>query len=163
MVRPALGDTLHLWWLADPARPRLVGRLRLLQRRPRQAGGVSLEYAPGWLEDGVALSEDLPLQPGEFLPQEHDAAAGAVDDARPDRWGERVIRLIDRPARLSTLDYLYYAGDDRFGALGVSTSATDYQPRRHGPTPLLTDVAAIHALVRQVEAGEPVDEALRAS
>lgn len=161
MVRPALGDTLHLWWLADPARPRLVGRLRLLQRRPRQAGGVSLEYAPGWLEDGVALSEDLPLQPGEFLPQEHDAAAGAVDDARPDRWGERVIRLIDRPARLSTLDYLYYAGDDRFGALGVSTSATDYQPRRHGPTPLLTDVAAIHALVRQVEAGEPVDEALR--
>ena len=38
----------------------------------------------------------------------------AVDDARPDRWGERVIRAIDRPERLSLMEFLYYAGDDRF-------------------------------------------------
>ncbi len=148
-------------WLADPAPPGRGGPVRGLRRQPRQPGGVSLEYAPAWLADGLALSEDLPLKPGEFLPAEQDAAAGAVDDARPDRWGERVIRLIDRPARLSTLDYLYFAGDDRFGALGVSTSDESYQPRRHGPTPQLADVPTMLLLVRQVEDGEPVDERLR--
>ncbi len=154
-------DELALWWLADPSQPKLVGSLKLVRRTPRQPGGVSLTYAADWLTHGIALSEDLPLQPGEFLPAEPDAVAGAVDDARPDRWGERVIRLLDRPPRLSTLEYLYFAGDNRFGALGVSTSTDTYQPRRHGPIPQLPDLQAMHDLVRQVEAGEPVDEPLR--
>jgi len=34
-----------------------------------------------------------PLIDEEFLPTEKGAAVGAVDDARPDRWGERVIRF----------------------------------------------------------------------
>lgn len=154
-------DRLALWWLADPARPRLVGTLHFVRRSARQPGGVGLEYADGWLADGIALSEDLPLKRGLFLPSEEDAAAGAVDDARPDRWGERVIRLIDRPPRLSTLEYLFFAGDDRFGALGVSDSDSTYSPRRHGPLPVLADVPAMHELVRRVEAGEPVDDRLR--
>ena len=154
-------DELALWWLADPARPRHVGTLRHVRRTGQQPGGVSLAYAPEWLASGEALSEDLPLRAGEFLPAEPDAAAGAVDDARPDRWGERVIRLIERPPRLSTLEYLYFAGDNRFGALGVSTSATAYRPRQHGPMPVLADLRTLHGLIRQVEAGEPVDEPLR--
>jgi serine/threonine-protein kinase HipA len=154
-------DELWLWWLVDPARPRLVGTLRHVRRNARQPGGVSLEYAPPWLASGQALSEDLPLQPGEFLPAEADAADGAVDDARPDRWGESVIRLLDRPARLSTLEYLYFSGDDRFGALGVSASPTGYLPRDRGPLPAIGDVQAVHDLVRRVEAGEPVEEPLR--
>jgi serine/threonine-protein kinase HipA len=154
-------DTLHLWWLADPSAPRHVGTLRLLRRAGTQPGGVSLEYAPDWIATGQALSEDLPLQPGEFMPAEANAAAGAVDDARPDRWGERVIRLIDRPARLSTLEYLYFAGDNRFGALGVSASDGTYLPRRFGPLPVLADVQTVSDLVRRVEAGEPVEEPLR--
>ena len=157
----SLTDTLHLWWLADPNAPKIVGTLRLVRRAGQQPAGVSLAYAGDWLKQGRALSEDLPLQPGEFLPAEADAAAGAVDDARPDRWGERVIRLIDRPPRLSTLEHLYFAGDNRFGALGVSRSDAQYLPRRHGPLPQMADVPAIHDLVRQVEAGEPVDESLR--
>jgi len=161
MTAYAPADELALWWLADPARPRHVGRLRLVRRSGRQAGGVSLEYAPEWLASGIALSEDLPLRAGEFFPAEADAGAGAVDDARPDRWGERVIRLIDRPPRLSTLEYLYFAGDDRFGALGVSTSAAEYLPRRFGPLPMLGDLQRMHDLVRRVEAGEPVEEPLR--
>ncbi len=154
-------DELALWWLADPGRPRHVGTLRHVRRAGRQPGGVSMAYAPEWLASGHALSEDLPLQAGEFLPAEPDAAAGAVDDARPDRWGERVIRLIDRPPRLSTLEYLYFAGDNRFGALGVSTSATAYRPRPHSPMPVLADLLTLHSLIRQVEAGEPVDEPRR--
>ena len=161
MTAPAPADILHLWWLADPETPRHIGSLRLVRRTGTQPAGVSVEYARTWIGRGRALSEDLPLQPGEFMPAEADAAAGAVDDARPDRWGERVIRLVDRPARLSTLEFLYYAGDDRFGALGVSTSEAEYLPRRHGSLPSLSDVQQVYDLVRQVEAGEQVPERLR--
>lgn len=151
-------DQLFLWWLAEPARPVLVGQLNLV-RSPR---GVSLRYAKGWCERGFPLSEDLPLLEGqEFLPRDRDTAAGAVDDARPDRWGERVIRFLDKPPRLSLLEYLFFAGDDRFGALGVSTSETEYRPRRLGPLPTLADTEAISELVRKVLANEPVPSALR--
>jgi serine/threonine-protein kinase HipA len=145
-------DELHLWWLAQPQQPRYVGALRMA----RTLRGVSLHYGAAWLASGIALSEDLPLIDEEFLPRERDSAAGAVDDARPDRWGERVIRFIDKPPRLSLLEYLYFAGDERFGALGVSTSATEYQPRRLGPLPTLADTAAIHELVRRVIDNEPI-------
>ncbi len=145
-------DRLFLWLLTDPSNPVFVGDLSLV----RTQRGVSLRYADSWIERGFALSEDLPLVPGEFMPMEKDSAAGAVDDARPDRWGERVIRFIDKPPRLSLLEFLYFAGDDRFGALGVSTSQAQYEPRRTGPLPVLTDTAAIHELVRKVLASEAI-------
>ena len=145
-------DTLYLWWLSRPERPVFVGVLQTV----RATQGVSLRYGPGWLRRGFALSEDLPLIDMEFLPAEKQTAAGAVDDARPDRWGERVIRLLDKPPRLSLLDYLFYAGDERFGALGVSVSADDYLPRALGPLPRLSDVDAISILVKKIIAGEPV-------
>jgi serine/threonine-protein kinase HipA len=151
-------DQLYLWWLGEPKRPVWVGELNMV----RALRGVSLRYADAWVEHGFPLSEDLPLLRGhEFIPQERDTAAGAVDDARPDRWGERVIRLLDKPPRLSLLEYLYFAGDDRFGALGVSTSETHYEPRRLGPLPTLDDADAIHELVRKVLANEPVAEELK--
>ena len=150
-------DSLHLWWLGQPAQPVLIGQLALV----RALQGVSLRYGAAWLATGFALSEDLPLRGGECLPTEQASAAGAVDDARPDRWGERVIRHLDRPARLSLLEFLYFAGDERFGALGVSVSGQHYQPRRLGPLPQLADVPQVAALVRQVLAGEPVAAAQR--
>ena len=105
------------------------------------------------------LSEDLPLIDQEFLPADKATAVGAVDDARPDRWGEQVIRFIDKPPRLSLLEFLYYAGDDRFGALGVSTSAEEYLPRTLGPLPTLADANQIHELVQKILANEPVPQA----
>ncbi len=90
---------------------------------------------------GFALSEDLPLINIEHLPRAKAVAAGAVDDARPDRWGERVIQYINKPKRLSLMEYLYYAGDDRFGALGVSTSSTVYLPSSNGPLPRRASLA----------------------
>ena len=148
-------DQLHLWLLTQPQRPVLVGELNLV----RSSQGVSLRYAPGWLQNGFALSEDLPLIDEEFFPAEKSLAAGAVDDARPDRWGERVIRFIDKPPRLSLLEFLYFAGDERFGALGVSTSAEEYLPRRLGPLPTLPDADQIHELIGKVQANEPVPAA----
>lgn len=150
-------DTLFLWLLTRPERPVLIGELNLV----RTNRGVSLKYADDWLARGFALSEDLPLAREEFFPTEKETAVGAVDDARPDRWGERVIRFIDKPPRLSLLEYLYFAGDDRFGALGVSTSADEYMPRRLGPLPTLADAETLQQLVRKVLENESVPESQR--
>jgi serine/threonine-protein kinase HipA len=147
-------DVLYLWLVTQPARPILIGELHLI----RTTRGVSLRYSPEWLERGFPISEDLPLIDDELIPNEPGIASGAVDDARPDRWGERVIRFLDRPPRLSLLEYLYFAGDDRFGALGVSTSGTEYVPRKLGPLPALGDTDTIHELIRRVQANEPVPE-----
>ena len=112
---------MSLWWLGQTA-PQLIGQLILAENNRK----VGLAYADEWLQNGFALSDDLPLSNDLYLPKELDAAAGAVNDARPDRWGERVIRHIFKPARLSLLEYLYFAGHDRFGALGVSLHETRY-------------------------------------
>ncbi len=150
-------DDLYLWYLGDPAAPRYVGALKLVS-----AGkGVSLHYAEEWLANGFALSEDLPLVDTEFLPPgrlEADAqrAVGAVDDARPDRWGQKVIRFVDKPKRLSLMEYLYYAGDDRFGALGVSTSPSAYSPRAGSPLPRLEEAQQLSEVAAKIEASEPI-------
>jgi serine/threonine-protein kinase HipA len=145
-------DELYLWFLADPARPRYVGRLRLVE-----AGkGVSLQYGADWLRDGFPLSEDLVLTDIEQLPRWKGMAVGAVDDARPDRWGERVIQYLDRPERLSLMEYLYYAGDERFGALGVSTSQAAYLPRPGSPLPRLEQAQQLSDVVHKVSAKAPV-------
>lgn len=150
-------DDLYLWYLGDPARPRYVGALKLVA-----AGkGVSLHYGKQWLDNGFALSEDLPLVDTEYLPPgrlaaDAQRAVGAVDDARPDRWGEKVIRLVEKPKRLSLMEYLYYAGDDRFGALGVSTSSTTYSPRAGSPLPRLEEAQHLSEVVAKIAASEPI-------
>lgn len=150
-------DQLYLWYLGEPGAPRLAGELALVA----DGKGVSLRYAPQWRQSGFALSEDLPLLDTLFMPPgrlsgDAPRAVGAVDDARPDRWGEKVIRFIDRPKRLSLMEYLYYAGDDRFGALGVSLSASEYAPRRGGPLPRLEDAARLSEVAAKIEASEPL-------
>jgi serine/threonine-protein kinase HipA len=156
-------DDLHLWFLGDPGNPRYVGQLRLVDN----GKGVSLQYAEQWRANGFALSEDLPLVDVELLPRGRleaggPVAVGAVDDARPDRWGERVIRYVDKPKRLSLMEYLYFAGDERFGALGVSTSASTYLPRPGGPLPRLEQLQELSDAVSKVVSGEPVNERERA-
>lgn len=150
-------DELSVWWLGDPSDPRLIGHLRYVP----SMRAVSMHYADAWLRQGFALSEDLPLINHEFLPTEKDCAVGAIDDARPDRWGERVIRVLDHPARLSVMEYLYLAGDERFGALAISLSDQRYQPKVIGPLPTLSDVAAIEHVVQKVIAGDVVAESLQ--
>lgn len=150
-------DDLYLWYLGDPASPRHIGALKLVS-----AGkGVSLRYDREWLATGFAISEDIPLIDNEFLPPgrltaDAQRAVGAIDDARPDRWGEKVIRFVDKPRRLSIMEYLYYAGDDRFGALGVSTSPDAYIPRAGGPLPRLEDAQQVGEVAAKIEAAEPI-------
>ena len=145
-------DELYVWALVNPASPVLTGSVRLSQL---VANCATFTYAADW--SAFALSEDLPLIAGQtFSAEEKDSAPGAVDDARPDRWGERIIRHIDRPARLSILEMLLFAGDDRFGALGISTSAEHYMPRHIGPYPQLQDLEQLVRAVEDVQSQAPV-------
>lgn len=150
-------DRLYLWALVNPALPTLVGELRFSELVPDCA---SFSYDPSWWQ--FALSEDLPLVPGQvFSAHEKGSAPGAIDDARPDRWGERIIRQVERPARLSVLEMLLFAGDDRFGALGVSVSAGQYMPRRLSPYPALNDLAQLSAAVEDVQTQTPLPPELQ--
>ena len=145
-------DQLYAWALVNPAAPVLVGEVGLSQLVPDCA---TFRYAPAWWN--FALSEDLPIGAGQmFSAHESGSAPGAIDDARPDRWGERIIRHIDRPARLSILEMLLFAGDDRFGALGISTSPDQYIPRTLGPYPQLRDLAQLAAAVEDVQTQAPL-------
>ena len=145
-------DQLYVWALVNPAQPVLVGELRLSQL---VADCATFRYGEGWWH--FPLSEDLPLiARQEFTAGERGSAPGALDDARPDRWGERIIRHVDRPARLSILEMLLFAGDDRFGALGVSVSADRYVPRQLGPYPRLRDLAQLSAAVEDLQIQAPV-------
>ncbi len=150
-------DSMSLWWLgASITQPSLIGRLFLADGNRK----VALEYDPAWIQTGFALSEDLPLARGVFLPKERDMAAGAVDDARPDRWGERVIRNLYKPARLSVLEYLYFGGENRFGALGVSLAPAHYQPSGEGVLAGLENLAEMERAIAAILAGEKLSEAL---
>lgn len=145
-------DRLYVWALVNPMSPMLVGEVGL---SALVADCATFTYDAQWWH--FPLSEDLPLLHGQvFTARERGSAPGALDDARPDRWGERIIRHIDRPARLSILEMLLFAGDDRFGALGISTSAHQYIPRRLGPYPLLRDLSALSAAVDDVQTQAPV-------
>lgn len=152
-------DTLFLWYLGEPTAPRYVGTLRLVA-----AGkGVSLQYGEDWIANGFPLSEDLPLTDVQHMPRgrlggDGERAVGAVDDARPDRWGQKVIRVVINPRRKSLMEYLYYAGDDRFGALGVSTSDQAYIPHSKDPLPRLEQAQALSEVAAKVEASEALSE-----
>jgi hypothetical protein len=145
-------DEPSLWMLTTPGRPLPVGRLSPVLN----GQAVALRYGPEWLRRGHALSEDLPLVDELFIPRHRHEAAGAVDDARPDRWGERVIRKFERAPRLSLLEFLLFAGPDRYGALGVSRRLDAYDPWPASPIPVLGDLPAMQGVIRKVLANEPV-------
>ena len=141
--------------LTDPVRPSLIGDLNSLAN-----GDVSLTYAPAWIKTGFALSADMPLGVNEYRPSNPSggntrSAAGAVDDARPESWGEKVIRTLHKPRNNRLIEYLYYTGDNRFGALGVSASDLIYQPHR-SVIPTIADAQAISQVARAITAGEAI-------
>ncbi|HUD33067.1 MAG TPA: HipA N-terminal domain-containing protein, partial [Variovorax sp.] len=152
--RPMPCDALSLWMLTVPAHPVRVGVISLALN----GQAVALRYEPQWLRRGYALSEDLPLVDDLFVPTRRQEAAGAVEDARPGRWGERVIRRFERSPRMSLLEFLPFAGPDRYGALGVSRRLDACEPWPASPIPVLGDLPAMQEVIRKVVANEPVAE-----
>ena len=127
-------DKLFVWMLTEPRAPALAGKIERLSN-----GDVSLTYSESWITSGFPLSADLPLVRNEYAPihrrARQPAAPGALDDARPDNWGEKVIRALHKPHNNHLFEYLYFAGDDRFGALGMSGSDQRYTPFPASPLP----------------------------
>lgn len=154
-------DQLFVWLLADPRRPVLTGKIERLS-----SGDVSFAYADSWINTGFPLSADLPLALNEYLPihrrARQPAAPGALDDARPDNWGEKVIRTLHKPRNNHLFEYLYFAGDERFGALGVSSSDQAYTPFPSSPLPRLEDAQSISDVVRVIQGGGKLDGQRRA-
>lgn len=149
---PKTPDKLYAWLLTDPGQARLIGEI------VRQSNGdVGLKYDQAWLDHGFALSDDMPLVAQLFTPvhrtDRQPGAPGALDDARPDRWGEKVIRYLYKPGA-TVFDYLYFAGDERFGALGVSASNTSYTPFMARPLPRLDDANTLNEAIRIIASGE---------
>ena len=145
-------DKLYVWILLDPSNPTLVGEVALSQL---VSDCATFAYAPEWWN--FPLSEDLPVIAGHtFSARTSGSAPGALDDARPDRWGERIIRHIDRPARLSILEMLLFAGNDRFGALGTSVSAEHYIPRYVGAYPQLKDLGQLTQAIENIQLQAPI-------
>ena len=154
-VNPCKMNAMWVFHLERPEEPRLVGTVSLAPRPTK----CTFAYDPSWANDGFDLSPDLPRNGRPTVPTPLDwAAPGAIEDAMPDRWGHNTIRVLDRPARLTPLDFLYHAGDRRFGALGVSTSPERYEP--YADVPLLTAASLDDAneIIQRVIAKQPLTE-----
>jgi serine/threonine-protein kinase HipA len=143
--------SLACWWLTDPATPRLIGTLYLLAGNRQCA----FQYKPHWRKP---LSPGLPLQDRPHLPLSGFEMPGVFEDAGPDRWGKLVIERLDRPERLSPIDYLYLAGDQRLGCLGFSTSETAYEPPPSESIPGLGSIDELYEAILRIEAGEKIEE-----
>jgi serine/threonine-protein kinase HipA len=147
-------DALSIWELSNPVTPVKVGVVSL-------AGGgraIAFQYDPNWVVNGYALSGDLPLGKAPFVPTRRDEVPGGIADAMPDNWGERAIRFLVNPPRASALDFLYYAGDDRFGSLGFSADPNAYAPYPSGPLPTIASLTSLQTLINRIEANDPLDE-----
>lgn len=148
------GNSLAVWFLENPDAPRLVGRVKLEVSNRR----CLLELDDAWRREGFPLSPDLVLDKRVHVPLKDMTAPGASEDAMPDRWGERMIRVISRPSRMSPLDKLWYAGDRRFGALGMSSSFDEYRPVEEQPLMTVESLQEADALIARVLEREPLNE-----
>lgn len=148
------GNSLAVWYLENPRYPRLVGRVKLEASNRR----CLLELDDGWMRSGFPLSPDLTHDRKVHAPLKDMLAPGAVDDAMPDRWGERMIRVVSRPSRMSPLDKLWYAGDRRFGSLGMSSSFDDYRPVEEQPLMSVDSLPEAGALIARVIERDPLNE-----
>jgi serine/threonine-protein kinase HipA len=155
-VDPCKLTTMWVWYLADPAAPVRVGSVSLIAGRSR----CSFTYDRAWIESGFSLSPDMQIaaRPPILPPAEDFVAPGALEDAMPDRWGQNSIRLIERPSRLTSLDFLYFAGDRRSGALGISADPDRYVPFPNDPLVTGSSLEEANEIIQRAINKEPLNE-----
>ncbi len=150
-------DRVYVWaWLPGSTEPVPCGVV-VAHDHDR----YTFAYGRSWLDRDAFPLYGLPLRPG---PQADDLALpGALRDALPDAWGQRVVlhRLSGRggtdadTADLSLMTYMRESGSDRFGAIDFQDSPDQYLPRA-GSASLSDLVEAAEAL----EAGQPLHPAV---
>ena len=111
--------------------------------------------------DAVALDPfNLPLEPTEFRTTQLNGMFGALRDAAPDYWGRRVIDRRHPNQDLTEFDYLVHPGLGRIGALSFGSEVEPPAPGDGGDIPGLYNLTELRKAAGQIEAGEPVDEAV---
>lgn len=128
-------------WLPGAEEPVVAGRIEL-------AGGiVRFNYGRSYLGRRNAIPlylPELPLRPGVIEPLGGLTMPGAINDAGPDAWGQRVVmaHLLGAgahdgdPALFGPLTYLLRPGTDRIGALDFQEQADVYVSRDEMTAPL---------------------------
>lgn len=149
--------SLFCWYLGSPENPKLVGEVKL----ESSARSCVLLAEQDWVKSGFDLAPDMPKDRLLHAPQGNLSLPSALDDALPDRWGERMIRVVTRPPRMSPLDLLWYAGDRRFGALGISSSDESYIPHEEPPLLRSSSISEAEEIISRVMMREPLTEAER--
>lgn len=121
-------------WLPGAQEPVVAGRLESV------GGIVRFNYGRSYLArpDAIPLYlPELPLRAGTIAPLGGLTIAGAVNDAGPDAWGQRVVmqHLLstdsakDDPTVFGPLTYLLRSGSNRIGALDFQERADVYVAR----------------------------------
>src|SRR5712671_6713407 len=98
----------------------VVGRYRCMPDRSDRNIG-EFRYAGSWVgnENGSSFPLDpvnLPLSSEMFFTTKRGGLFGVLADTTPDRWGQRLFRLIN-PGPASPPDWLLSTGDERVGCL----------------------------------------------
>jgi serine/threonine-protein kinase HipA len=148
----------------------LVGRCRYVAKRRGQSS--VFEYADDWIHHPDAFALDpanLPLGRQPFYTNsEKSALPGALRDAAPDRWGQRLIRRAFRKAgvdrTLSEIDYLLAITDHtRIGALRLRREDEDTFDHDIGQyrVPPLIQLPAIVDAANAVQSNTETAEDLR--
>lgn len=132
---PSEPTEAFVWaWLPGAGEPVVAGRLET-------AGAlVNFNYGRSYLARADAIPlylPELPLRPGTIAPLGGLTIAGAIKDAEPDAWGQRVImqHLLGGaakdgdPAIFGPLTYLLRSGSDRIGALDFQERPDVYTGR----------------------------------
>lgn len=152
--------TLYVWiYLLGATEPSPCGILSLLPGNRR----ASFQYLDDYLAlpGALPLSPDLPMHKGEFMPPDGEGLHPVFDDAGPDKWGRMVIDREENPSRRSEIDYLWYSGEDRVGALGFSSSPRRYQPLATSHAFHTDQLADLLEAAHCLEANLPLEERFR--
>lgn len=137
----------YVWtWLPGESSPVVAG---IVDTPPR-----GFRYGRSYLGNPAAIpiGPDLPLRDGPLLPVNPDfPIPGALLDALPDRWGQRVLELqlkVDEP---SMHVCMLHADSNRFGALDFPTSPVDYIHRGSRAT-----LDELHTAAGLIDKGKPL-------
>ena len=147
---------------------RRVGTLHRTAARGRER--VSFTYHEDWLgnENAFALSPDMPLGPGQFVPEAGQHMLAPLGDSAPDTWGRTVMRRYEgrmaqaedrRPKTLQETDYLLGVNDEtRLGALRYRIDDAFLAPEGIGVPALLSLGDLLQASQRVVRGEETAQD-----
>jgi serine/threonine-protein kinase HipA len=162
-----MSDAVEIWVEVNGASQR-VGLCRYIRKSNSQTS--VFEYDAGWLGADGAFAidpENLPLMSGPFARQSSKSALpGAIRDAAPDRWGQKLIERAFRKSgearSLSEIDYLLGLNDEtRIGALRFRRPGEadfDHDIGRYRVPPLIQLPALLRAADAIHQGSESADD-----